>query len=217
MNATVVVALITSLSTPAAGALASFTSLRIQRRQVKHQDNIAVLDRQEREDARLRELRRDAYIGLLTYCDELAAVFNDCWGSKPDDVFSKPPGEPYKGTIGPLDKARRLSNSIETPLNTVYLEGPKSIMGAVDDLRVALHDTFDKLVDLASSNKGVNDSLLHIALRVDGDITAPYIPAKVAFMNAAREALGKPRSTNGSCLSVDGALYGSVSSFPGLT
>jgi hypothetical protein len=119
MNVTLGVALITALSTLSAGALASYTGLRINRRQANLQRDVTI-----------RQLRRDAYVGLMNYCDELAAVLTECWGSKP-------PKERQSSLPGPFDKARLLFNSMETPLNTVYLEGPESIMGAVAELKNA--------------------------------------------------------------------------------
>jgi hypothetical protein len=59
---------------------------------------------------------------------------------------------------------------------------------------------FQKLIDLASANVGVNDSLIHIAMRNGKDEDhgasyedhgASYSRAKFTFINAARQALGE--------------------------
>src|SRR5215469_5098238 len=130
MNTTVAVALITALSTLCGAALASFTSLRIHQRQVRLQREITTSEREERENERRRQLRRDAYVGLLTYCDELDTALHECWNDKP-------PEQPQQKVTGNLNKARRLLNSMKAPLNTVYLEGPNSILDSVAQLQIA--------------------------------------------------------------------------------
>jgi len=178
MNVTIGVALITSLSTLSAGALASYTSLRIHRRQVKAQQEMTLSEQAERESARRRQVRRDAYVAVLTHCDEISLILTECWSDEPDMSM-------YEN----LAKAKRLIDGMRTLFNVVYLEGPESVWNAARELQRALFRDFADMNNLQITYSGEKQPLAWLAQHHGKYNTPLHFDAKATLASAAREAL----------------------------
>ncbi|MEV1074874.1 hypothetical protein [Micromonospora parva] len=79
MQDTVAVALITSLSTLAAATLTGLVGALSTRRQLAHQLTVARQESVERWATRRDELRRDAYVGFLSACDQAYRQLDRRW------------------------------------------------------------------------------------------------------------------------------------------
>lgn len=79
MDATVAVALITSLSTLTAAAVAGAVSVSVTRRQLQHQEAIARDDRAEQRAAEHREVRRQTYERYLSQVDAAYRLLDEGW------------------------------------------------------------------------------------------------------------------------------------------
>lgn len=174
-------ALITSISTLAGGLLASITSLRIQRRQTNIQNAIVLSERAEREDANRRQIRRDAYVHLLTCFDGASDALDKCWEAIPPADADGPVSEEVNAT-------RKLLVSLDTALNTVNLEGPPTVYSAATQLSTVINNQLNKLVHLNIDNEGSKEPLFKIA-GPEYKVWKPRLEAKSAFIEVAREAL----------------------------
>jgi hypothetical protein len=79
VNSTVAVALITSVSTLTAAALAGWVSARTTARQLRHQAALAREERAERRATDHRETRREAYERFLTRADAAYRLLDEHW------------------------------------------------------------------------------------------------------------------------------------------
>ncbi|MBQ1039902.1 hypothetical protein [Micromonospora sp. C81] len=119
MQDTVAVALITSLSTLAAAALTGLVGALSTRRQLAHQLAVARQESVERRATRRDELRRDAYVGFLSACDQAYRQLDRRWleagGSEP---------------VSSHDEAYAAMRAVDEAYNLVLLEGPAEVVSA---------------------------------------------------------------------------------------
>lgn len=113
---TVAVALITSLSTLAAAALTGLVGALSTRRQLAHQLTVARHESVERRATRRDELRRDAYVGFLSACDQAYRQLDRRW-------LNVGGGEPVPG----YDEAYAAMRAVDEAYNLVLLEGPAEV------------------------------------------------------------------------------------------
>ncbi|WP_433551010.1 hypothetical protein ACQP08_24925 [Micromonospora zamorensis] len=118
MQDTVAVALITSLSTLAA-ALAGLVGALSTRRQLAHQLTVARQESVERRATRRDELRRDAYVGFLSACDQAYRQLDRRW-------LEAGESEPAPG----YDEAYAAMRAVDEAYNLVLLEGPAEVVSA---------------------------------------------------------------------------------------
>ncbi|MDG4805509.1 hypothetical protein O7634_01885 [Micromonospora sp. WMMD1120] len=119
MQDTIAVALITSLSTLAAAALTGLVGARGTRRQLAHQLAVAAQDSVERRNTRRDELRRDAYVGFLSACDQAYRHLDRRW-------LEPGGGGPTPG----YDEAYAALRAGDEAYNLVLLEGPAEVESA---------------------------------------------------------------------------------------
>ncbi|WP_410811187.1 hypothetical protein [Micromonospora sp. 067-2] len=119
MQDTVAVALITSLSTLAAAALTGLVGALSTRRQLTHQLSAARQDDAERRATRREELRRDAYVGLLSACDQAYRRLDRRWV----EVGAQEPAPGY-------DESYVAMRAVDEAYNLVLLEGPEEVGSA---------------------------------------------------------------------------------------
>ncbi|MEU5964397.1 hypothetical protein ABZ777_24600 [Micromonospora parva] len=116
MQDTVAVALITSLSTLAAATLTGLVGALSTRRQLAHQLTVARQESVERWATRRDELRRDAYVGFLSACDQAYRQLDRRW-------LEPGGGEPVPG----YDEAYAAMRAVDEAYNLVLLEGPAEV------------------------------------------------------------------------------------------
>ncbi|MGW3888298.1 hypothetical protein ACWD69_06395 [Micromonospora chokoriensis] len=116
MQDTVAVALITSLSTLAAAGLTGLVGALSTRRQLAHQLTIARQEGVERRATRRDELRRDAYVGFLSACDQAYRQLDRRW-------LEAGGSEPVPG----YDEAYAAMRAVDEAYNLVLLEGPAEV------------------------------------------------------------------------------------------
>ncbi|WP_330465827.1 hypothetical protein [Micromonospora zamorensis] len=119
MQDTVAVALITSLSTLAAAALTGLVGALSTRRQLAHQLAVARQESVERRATRRDELRRDAYVGFLSACDQAYRQLDRRW-------LEAGGSEPVSG----YDEAYAAMRAVDEAYNLVLLEGPADVAEA---------------------------------------------------------------------------------------
>ncbi|MCG5471505.1 hypothetical protein LADH09A_005499 [Micromonospora sp. LAH09] len=119
MQDTVAVALITSLSTLAAAALTGLVGALSTRRQLAHQLTVAGQESVERRATRRDELRRDAYVGFLSACDQAYRQLDRRW-------LDAGGSEPVPG----YDEAYAAMRGVDEAYNLVLLEGPAEVVSA---------------------------------------------------------------------------------------
>ncbi|WP_371409531.1 hypothetical protein OG423_08740 [Micromonospora zamorensis] len=119
MQDTVAVALITSLSTLAAAALTGLVGALSTRRQLAHQLAVARQESVERRATRRDELRRDAYVGFLSACDQAYRQLDRRW-------LDAGGSEPVPG----YDEAYAAMRAVDEAYNLVLLEGPAEVEAA---------------------------------------------------------------------------------------
>ncbi|MDG4783019.1 hypothetical protein O7614_25470 [Micromonospora sp. WMMD961] len=116
MQDTVAVALITSLSTLAAAGLTGLVGALSTRRQLAHQLTVARQESVERRATRRDELRRDAYVGFLSACDQAYRQLDRRW-------LEAGGSEPVPG----YDEAYAAMRAVDEAYNLVLLEGPAAV------------------------------------------------------------------------------------------
>ncbi|WP_030488779.1 hypothetical protein [Micromonospora chokoriensis] len=119
MQDTVAVALITSLSTLVAAALTGLVGALSTRRQLAHQLTLVRHESVERRATRREELRRDAYVGFLSACDQAYRQLDRRWLET--------------GGSGPVpgyDEAYAAMRAVDEAYNLVLLEGPAEVAAA---------------------------------------------------------------------------------------
>ncbi|MEO3769532.1 hypothetical protein [Micromonospora sp. B9E7] len=116
MQDTVAVALITSLSTLAAAALTGLVGALSTRRQLAHQLTVARQESVERRATRRDDLRRDAYVGFLSACDQAYRQLDRRW-------LEAGGSEPVPG----YDEAYAAMRALDEAYNLVLLEGPAEV------------------------------------------------------------------------------------------
>lgn len=116
MQDTVAVALITSLSTLAAAALTGLVGALSTRRQLAHQLTVARQESAESRATRRDELRRNAYVGFLSACDQAYRQLDRRW-------LEAGGSEPVPG----YDEAYAAMRAVDEAYNLVLLEGPAEV------------------------------------------------------------------------------------------
>ncbi|MCO1597185.1 hypothetical protein M8C17_18685 [Micromonospora sp. RHAY321] len=127
MQDTVAVALITSLSTLAAAALTGLVGALSTRRQLAHQLTVARQENAERRTTRRDELRREAYVGFLSACDQAYRRLDRRWVEAGGD--ESPPG---------YDEAYAAMRAVDEAYNLVLLEGPAEVASAARSVLASL-------------------------------------------------------------------------------
>lgn len=133
MTTTVIVAIITSVSTLCGGAIASLTSIAINR----HKSD-------DERITRRREIRRDAYVQLLNEFDKTVSQLDGFWMIDLE-ADSGPATAQAATTVTSLD-------SLETAMNVVKLEGPSIIIDAAQKAYDTLNEEFAVLLDIIMVN-----------------------------------------------------------------
>jgi hypothetical protein len=179
MNITVAVGLITAGSTLAGGLIASITSLKIQGKQLREQNVLLKAERQERQNAERRSIRRDAYTGFLNQLDKVDYLIDIGW---PGSMSVKYELVKSEGDISDISNAL---TALENLANIISLEGPEAAELAAQNAATTFTHSFVALVvEREKAKEG-------IALDKDklGQSTTARRDAKEAFIEAARKAL----------------------------
>jgi hypothetical protein len=126
---TVAVALITSLSTLAAASLTGLVGALTTRRQLTHQRRLAAQERAAQRAARREELRRDAYVGFLSACDQAYRRLDRRWveGSE---------------TVTGYDEGYAALRALDEAYNLVLLEGPAPVAAAARSVLVSVNEEY---------------------------------------------------------------------------
>jgi hypothetical protein len=184
MDTTVSVALITSLSTLTAGAIASATTLMINRSQANKENKRLQTERKERYADQKREIRRDAYLQLLGKFDEVDNLMNECWKLYPQ-------GEDAPVRQEMLEAGESI-NALDYALNVVRLEGPQKVVDAAQEMQLLFNGEIVDMLRLSTSNPNAQKPL-YLLEENDGN---PYGKAlggrrnkKEKFIITARQAL----------------------------
>ncbi|MBQ0905149.1 hypothetical protein [Micromonospora sp. U21] len=127
MQDTVAVALITALSTLAAAALTGLVGARSTRRQLAHQLTVARQENVERRATRRGELRREAYVGFLSACDQAYRRLDRRWVEAGGD-------EPAPG----YDETYAAMRAVDEAYNLVLLEGPAEVASAARSVQASV-------------------------------------------------------------------------------
>ncbi|RLP92421.1 hypothetical protein [Micromonospora sp. CV4] len=127
MQDTVAVALITALSTLAAAALTGLIGARSTRRQLAHQLTVARQENAERRATRRDELRREAYVGFLSACDQAYRRLDRRWVEAGGD--GPEPG---------YDETYAAMRAVDEAYNLVLLEGPAEVAAAARSVLASL-------------------------------------------------------------------------------
>jgi hypothetical protein len=180
MNITVAVGLITAGSTLAGGLIASITSLKIQGKQLREQNVLLKAERQERQNAERRSIRRDAYTGFLNQLDKVDELIDVWW---PGTTLFKSALIKSEGDISDLNKA---FVALENLMNIVSLEGPEAPELAATNAAMTYKNC---LVDLIVEREKARSG--NVALDEDkrNQCSTARDRAKDAFIEAASKAL----------------------------
>lgn len=180
MNITVAVGLITAGSTLAGGLIASITSLKTQGKQLREQNVLLKAEREERQNAERRRIRREAYTGFLNQLDKVDELVDIWW---PETTSTKSEFIKSEGNISDVTKAMV---ALENLMNIVSLEGPEAAKLAATDAAMTFKDSFSGLLTEALKAKEGN-----VALDADksDQCNTARMEAKAAFIEAARKAL----------------------------
>ncbi|WP_433311449.1 hypothetical protein ACQP0U_24940 [Micromonospora sp. CA-269861] len=179
MQDTVAVALITSLSTLAAAALTGLVGALSTRRQLAHQLTVARQESVERRATRRDELRRDAYVGFLSACDQAYRQLDRRW-------LDAGGGGPVPG----YDEAYATMRAVDEAYNLVLLEGPAEIAVAG---RAVLTSLTTEYADQRRLGDEPGDGSAPLRDRHrEGWLAAIEVRTKrrIAFVDAVRAVLG---------------------------
>ncbi|GAA3072386.1 hypothetical protein GCM10010448_64040 [Streptomyces glomeratus] len=178
VNDTVAVALVTSLSTLTAAALAGSVSAWTTSRQLRHQALLAGEERAEQRENANREMRRESYERFLSQADAAYRVLDSGWMAKP---FTESPH--WEAGFA----ARR---ALDETYIRVRLVGPENVaeMGAA--VVRGIGDEFRLHARIVGSHPDTSDC----AADLDPSARAHALQARYAtsgeFVAAARGALG---------------------------
>jgi hypothetical protein len=137
VNATVAVALITSASTLFGGALASVTTLGINRNQAKNEAVRSSFELKTRESSERRQIRRDAYLHLLNAFDETDSRLEMYWRRHP-------PAEKSESVLAEFEETEAAISAFANAANAVQLEGPDQVIRAAEEALSAFESEFSK-------------------------------------------------------------------------
>jgi hypothetical protein len=182
VNATALIALITAMSTLLGGLIGSLTSIRIHKSQVAERDRVVREQRGELMGARTREVRREAYVLLLTRFDQLDALLRKCWELSPFVEADDPIPD---AIIDARDSLAAIANA----LNTVNLEGPPSVAEAGDKANALLHSELSTILTQLRRNTGEKEILLIMKNEIFQQAMADRMEAKKAIIDSAKAAL----------------------------
>jgi hypothetical protein len=184
MNITIAVGLITAGSTLAGGLIASVTSLKVQGKQLREQNVLLKAERQERQDAERRSIRRDAYTGFLNQLDKVDYLIDVWWPGTASFKYELVKSE---GDISDITSALM---ALENLANIVSLEGPKGPELAAKTAAMIFSRSF---VTLVVEREKAKEGTSTITYALDKDkldkSTRARREAKEAFIEAASKAL----------------------------
>ncbi|MFH8569199.1 hypothetical protein [Streptomyces sp. NPDC017993] len=182
MNDTVAIALITSLSTLSAAALAGAVSARVTSRQLRHQAALAREERGEKRAIDHREMRRESYERFLSQTDAAYRVLDEGW-------FALPFTEIPRWEAG--FAARR---ALDEAYIRVRLVGPEEVAERGAEVVRSIGDEFRRHTRVVSSHPDTMSS----AAELDPSARTKALRARFAssaeFVNVARQALGSELS-----------------------
>lgn len=179
MNITVAVGLIAAGSTLAGGLIASVTSLKVQGKQLREQNVLLKAERQERQNAERRSIRRDAYTAFLNQLDKVDELMDVWWPGSTlveEDLIKR------KGDISDVANALVI---LENLANIVSLEGPEAAELAAKNATTTFKDA---LIDLAVERIHEGGGVEIDKGKQDQSNTV-RMEAKAAFIEAARKGL----------------------------
>jgi hypothetical protein len=182
MNATVAVALITSLSTLMAGVIASITSLIVGHRQNEREKERSQPERTAQQGDQQKQIRRDAYLQLLNKFDEVDGLISKAWEDYPPEKDDNPPRE---GTMA----AREGTESLPNAMNIVKLEGPEPVIDAGEEAEKAFHEELYYILQIGVSNIGKKERLFLLAKGNYGEHYGKRLTVKKKLVDAARRGL----------------------------
>jgi hypothetical protein len=122
MTDTALVAFITASSTICGGIVAAVTSIVVHKSQLRAQERGSDTERAEQRLVRQQEIRREAYVRLLSRFDEVDSIMQKCWQLIPD-----PAADQLPGLIG---EASNGISAMGTALIIVALEGAPEVADA---------------------------------------------------------------------------------------
>ncbi|SFB40055.1 hypothetical protein SAMN05216266_11042 [Amycolatopsis marina] len=178
MNATVAVALITSLSTLAAAALTGMVSAWSNGRQLRHQRLLAREQQAEERGAQRRELRREAYQQFLSQADAAYRVLDEGWLAAPFAGSSR-----WEAGF----TARR---GLDEAYIRVQLEGPDRVAAEGANVVRSIGDEFRTHRRVLDANPGTQDCAAELDRAARADVLRARFRTSKDFVAAARDSLG---------------------------
>ncbi|MFG2212927.1 hypothetical protein [Streptomyces sp. NPDC048638] len=182
MNDTVAVALITSLSTLSAAALAGAASAWVTSRQLRHQVALAREERGEKRAIDYREMRREAYERFLSQADAAYRVLDEGW-------FVVPFAEIPRWEAG--FAARR---ALDEAYIRVRLVGPEEVAEQGAKVVRSIGDEFRRHTRIVSSHPETTSSATALDPSARTEALRARFASSAQFVTAARQALGRELS-----------------------
>jgi hypothetical protein len=178
MNDTVAVALITSLSTLSAAALAGAASAWVTSRQLRHQVALAREERGEQRAVDHREMRRESYERFLSQVDAAYRVLDEGW-------FARPFAEMPRWEAG--FAARR---ALDEAYIRVRLVGPEEVAERGAQVVRSIGDEFRRHSRIVSSHPDTTGSPAELDPPARTEVLRARFAGSADFVTVAREALG---------------------------
>jgi hypothetical protein len=180
VNDAVAVGLITSVSTLTGVGLAGAVSAWITRSQLRHQADLAAVERGEQRAARHRELRRDAYVHFLSRADEAYRRLDQRWSDPP-------PREPESARRDPVYRALR---ALDEAHNRVLLEGPGEVAEQAGFVVSSISDEYRGQRQAISVHLGAEEGVAELEPARHSAAIAARIRRRADFIQIARLAVG---------------------------
>ncbi|OEV10372.1 hypothetical protein AN218_17820 [Streptomyces nanshensis] len=184
VDATVAVALITSLSTLTAAGLAGAVSLRVASKQLRHQETIAREDRAEQRAAAHRDMRREAYERFLSQVDTAYRLLDDGWKA------------PIPAESRWWEDAFAIRRTVAEAYFRVELVGPQAVKDRANEVLESVFDEFrshrrvTRSLGEATTAAEADSSAHRNAIRARQTTTERFVvAARAGFGNGVEEGL----------------------------
>lgn len=184
MNDTVAVALITSLSTLCAAALASAVSAAVTGRQLRYQDALAREERKERRAIDYREMRREAYERFLAQTDAAYRVLDEGWFASPFEGLPR-----WEAGF----TARR---ALDEAFIRVQLVGPGEVAELGAGMIRSIGDEFRSVTRIIKSHPSTTSSAAQLDPRIRAEALQVRFASSGDFVTTARQAIGAAFDSN---------------------
>jgi hypothetical protein len=151
MNAIVIVALITALSTLSGALIAGLISLKAQSRQIKSQADLAEKNRVEERLYAYTESRRQAYIEFLDRVNEIQQMIAKCWLEPCAESKQSPASEISVTAYETITK-------LEDNISAIELVGPEEVLRAAQimlNMLIAELKLIQNISSLPNTSKSV--------------------------------------------------------------